>query len=308
MIMSVLVAITGRDNTKLIAKMQTRLPTIRIKQLDDYQDLESVEFVLAWNAPTSLWQKLPNLKAVSSFGAGVDSIDLSLLPKDVEVVRIVDEQLATDMAEYVLTHVLAQKLRLKEYYIKQQQSEWKPKRAYRYNQVSMLGFGELGRASAHSLVSNGFKVNAWSRTPKKSTIATLYHGDEGLTDMLAQTDYLVCLLPLTSSTEGIINKQLLEQLPEHAVIINVARGEHIVEADLLDALNNQRLRGATLDVFASEPLPSEHPYWLHPGITLTPHCAALSDLDSVIKQIADNILRLKAGEPLINCINKQQGY
>ena len=122
--------------------------------------------------------------------------------------------------------------------------------------------------------------------------------------MLAQTDYLVCLLPLTSSTQGIINKQLLEQLPEHAVVINVARGGHIVEADLLDALNNTRIRAATLDVFASEPLPSEHPYWLHPGITLTPHCAALSDLDSVIEQIAENILRLKAKQPLINCIDK----
>ena len=126
--------------------------------------------------------------------------------------------------------------------------------------------------------------------------------------MLVNTDYLICLLPLTSNTKGIINQQLLKQLPEHAVLINVARGEHVVEADLLDALNNARLRAATLDVFASEPLPSEHPYWQHPNITLTPHCAALSDLDSVVEQIADNILRLKARQPLINCINKQQGY
>jgi len=306
--MSVLVAITGRDNTKLIAKMKSRLPSIRIEELDDCQNLESVEFVLAWNAPASLWPTLPNLKAVSSFGAGVDSIDLSLLPADVEVVRIVDKQLANDMAEYVLTHVLAQKLRLKEYAIKQQQSIWKPKRAHKHNQVSILGFGELGQACAQRLVNNGFNVNAWSRSPKTSNIATLYHGDDGLTQMLAQTDYLVCLLPLTSSTQGIINKQLLEQLPEHAVVINVARGGHIVEADLLDALNNTRIRAATLDVFASEPLPSEHPYWQHPNITLTPHCAALSDLYSVVEQIADNILRLKARQPLINCINKQQGY
>jgi glyoxylate/hydroxypyruvate reductase A len=306
--MSVLVAITGRDNTKLIAKMQSQLPSIRIEQLDDCQDFSSVEFVLAWNAPASLWPKLVNLKAVSSFGAGVDSIDLSLLPAHVEVVRIVDKQLANDMAEYVLTHVLAQKLRLKEYFLKQQQSEWKPKRAHKHNQVSILGFGELGQACAHRLVSNGFKVNAWSRNPKTSTIATLYHGDDGLTQMLEQTDYLICLLPLTSSTKGIINQQLLKQLPEHAVLINVARGEHVVEADLLDALNNGRIRAATLDVFASEPLPSEHPYWLHPSITLTPHCAALSDLDSVIEQIADNILRLQAKQPLHNSINKTQGY
>lgn len=126
--------------------------------------------------------------------------------------------------------------------------------------------------------------------------------------MLVNTDYLICLLPLTSNTKGIINQQLLKQLPEHAVLINVARGEHVVEADLLDALNNARLLAATLDVFASEPQPSKHPYWQHPNITLTPHCAALSDLDSVIEQIAENILRLKARQPLINCINKQQGY
>lgn len=306
--MSILVAISDRDNTKLIEKMQCRLPHELIEQWPQCENLEQVKFVLAWKAPKSLWSQLPNLQVVSSFGAGVDSIELALLPENVAVVRIVDNQLAEDMAEYVLTHVLAQKLHLKAYFLKQQQSNWQPKRAYKANRVSMLGFGELGKACAAVLIKNGFKVSAWAKNYKKSEDVQLYFAQDGLKAMLAQTDYLVCLLPLTHETVGIINKQLIEQLPTHAVIVNVARGAHVVEGDLLDALNNERLRGATLDVTAHEPLPKEHPFWQHPNITLTPHCAALSDIDSVIEQIACNIERLSNQQTLNNCINKTLGY
>ncbi|TMP10342.1 glyoxylate/hydroxypyruvate reductase A [Pseudoalteromonas sp. S3178] len=306
--MSVLVAITGRDNTKLITKLQQRLPNTLIEQWPACKNVEGVEFVLAWNAPEAMWQQLPNLKAVSSFGAGVDSIDLSLLNDKVDVVRIVDEQLAEDMAEYVLTHVLAQKLRLKEYYLKQAQQTWKPKRALKNKHVGILGYGELGKACAQKLINNGFKVSAWAQSSKNVTGVDIFYAEQGLSNMLPNVDYLVCLLPLTQATQGIINGSLLSKLPEHAVVINVARGGNVVEQDLLNALNNNTLRGATLDVFEQEPLAQEHPYWCHPKVTLTPHCAALSDIDSVIEQIAKNIECLNQGVSLNNTIDRTKGY
>lgn len=306
--MSVLVAISGRDNTKLITRLTELLPNDTIEQWPSCKNPSAVEFVLAWNAPNDLWQQLPNLKAVSSFGAGVDNINMSLLHEHVDVVRIVDEQLADDMAEYVLTHVLAQKLRLQEYFVKQSHSNWKPKRAYKYKHVGILGFGELGKACAEKLLINGFTLSAWSKTPKKSEQVKLYTEFQGLDEMLPQIDFLVCLLPLTKETKGIINAQLLASLPKHACVINVARGEHVIEPDLLSALDSGNLRAATLDVFTEEPLPDSHPFWQHPKVTITPHCAAISDLNSVTTQIADNINRLKSGLALNNRVNRTKGY
>ncbi|KDC52999.1 2-hydroxyacid dehydrogenase [Pseudoalteromonas sp. S3431] len=306
--MSVLVAITGRDNKKLMAQLKIRLPNVCIEEWPDCQSLDKVDFVLAWKAPQTMWSQLPNLKVVSSFGAGVDSIDLALLPSNVEVVRIVDTQLAEDMAEYVLAHVLAQKLRFKEYFIKQNQQSWQPKRAYSYKNVGILGFGELGKACAKKLVSNGFLVSAWAQREKKEVNVEMFYAKQGLNKMLPNIDYLICLLPLTQETTGIIDRTLLSKLPVHAGLINVARGEHVIEQDLLDALNTDSLRVATLDVFEQEPLAIDHPYWQHPKITLTPHCAALSDLRSVIEQIAENIECLRQGSKLNNLIDRTKGY
>lgn len=306
--MSVLVAIGDRDNSKLVSQLQARLPNIHIEQYSQCEDFSKVEFVLAWYAPKELWAQLPNLKVVSSFGAGVDSIDLDLLPEHVEVVRIVDSQLEVDMAEYVLTHVLAQKLQLKEYYQKQAATQWKPNRVLSHNKVAILGFGQLGRACAQRLVDNGFSVSAWAQSHKDVNNVTMYYGEHGLNEMLPNTDYLVCLLPLTENTAGIINKNLLAKLPAHAVLVNAARGQHVIEDDLLQALNSDSLRAATLDAFDQEPLPSEHPYWLHPKITITPHCAALSDVNCVIEQIEVSIQCLTNGTPLKNRVDRTKGY
>lgn len=306
--MSVLVAITGRDCSKLIAELAQLLPGVTISQWPECENLAEVEFVLAWNAPTVMWAQLPSLKAVSSFGAGVDSIDLSLLPADVEVARIVDAKLADDMAEYVLTHVLANKLRLQEYFHKQEAKLWQPKRAYSHKHVCILGMGELGQTCAKRLIANNFTVSGYSQTPKQLEQVNSVTSQAALYDLLPSVDYLVCLLPLTKHTKGFINKQLLSYLPTHSVVVNVARGEHIVEEDLLAALENEQLRGATLDVFANEPIGLEHPYWQHPKVTMTPHCAALSDISTVTKQIADNITRLQSGLSLKNTVNRSKGY
>jgi len=306
--MILLVAVTGRDCSQLIARLQALLPEVDVQLWSECTDYEAVEFVLAWNAPADLWPKLVNLKAVSSFGAGVDSIDLTKVAAHVPVVRIVDDNLANDMAEYVLSHVLAHKLRLKEYYLKQSACIWKPKRAYSHQHVGILGYGELGKACAKRLLANGFKVSAWSNSEKHDAEVNTYYTQQGLDDMLGQIDYLVCLLPLNQYTQGIVNKPLLSKLPRHAVLINVARGKHVVDEDLLEALDSEQIRGATLDVFSEEPLPKTHPYWSHEKVTLTPHCAALSDLESVTLQIAGNAKRLIDGVDLINQIDRTKGY
>lgn len=306
--MILLVAITGRDCSQLITKLQALLPEVKVQLWSECTDYEAVEFVLAWNAPAYLWPKLVNLKAVSSFGAGVDSIDLTKIAEHVPVVRIVDDNLANDMAEYVLTHVLAHKLRLKEYYLKQSSGNWKPKRAYSQQHVGILGYGELGKACAKRLLANGFKVSAWSNSEKHDSEVDTYYTQHGLDDMLGQIDYLVCLLPLNQHTQGIINKSLISKLQSHTVLINVARGKHVVDEDLLEALDNEQLRGATLDVFSEEPLPKTHPYWSHDKVTLTPHCAALSDIESVTLQISDNVKRLIEGKNLVNQIDRTKGY
>ena len=306
--MSVLVAISGRDCSKIITALATKLPGVKISQWPDCDNLEDVEFVLAWLAPADMWAQLPNLKVVSSFGAGVDSIDLNLLPDNVIVTRIVDENLAHDMAEYVLTHILAHKLRLKDYVIKQQQRQWLPKRAYSHNHVVILGFGELGQSCAKRLLANNFTVSAFSQSPKNIPEVNCIHQVSELPSLLAQADYLVCLLPLTTQTKGFINRNLLMQLPSHAVLINVARGQHVVADDLLWALDNQIIRGATLDVFAQEPLAAENPFWHHSAVTMTPHCAALSDLETVTQQIANNVQRMKTGLKLNNQVDRTKGY
>ncbi|CAM3813897.1 MULTISPECIES: 2-hydroxyacid dehydrogenase [Pseudoalteromonas] len=306
--MHVLVAITGRDCSKIIAALAARLPDITISQWPNCENLTEVEFVIAWLAPAQMWSQLPNLKVVSSFGAGVDSIDMSLIPDNVVVTRIVDENLAQDMAEYVLTHILAHKLRLKEYSIKQQNMLWQPKRAFNHRHVVILGFGELGKSCAKRLLANDFSVSAFSQSPKNFPLVNCIHHRNDLTNVLPQADYLVCLLPLTAQTKGFINRDLLAQLPPHAVLINVARGQHVVAEDLLWALDNQVIRAATLDVFEHEPLAVEHPLWSHPAITVTPHCAALSDVNSVTGQIADNVQRLQAGDKLNNKVDRTKGY
>ena len=306
--MSVLVCVTGRNNDKLIAELSAQLPNVKIQEWPHCNNLEEIEFVLAWKAPETLWAQLPNLKVVQSYGAGVDAIDLSLIPEHVQVTRIVDTQLAEDMAEYVLTHILAHKLRIKEYLLKQQQGQWKPKRAYSHQHVGILGMGELGLSVANRLLTNGFKVSGWSRSEKQLDNICHYHGTEQLPAFLENLDVLVCLLPLTTETQGILNLALFERLPNHCLLINVARGKHLNENDLLIALEQDEIAAAVLDVFTEEPLPTAHPFWSHAKITITPHCAALTQLKTVCVQIADNVRAQQANTQLNNLVCKQKGY
>jgi glyoxylate/hydroxypyruvate reductase A len=174
-----------------------------------------------------------------------------------------------------------------------------------------MGLGEMGGRIAAVLPTLGYAVNGWSRTPR--TLPDLagysgYSGAEGLQPFLARTDVLVCLLPLTEATRGILAKPLFDALPHGAALVHCGRGEHLVEGDLLEAMASQQLRGAVLDVYAQEPLPAEHPFWITPGIVVTPHMATMASNDSVAAQIARNVAQLRAGAPLFNTVDVQRGY
>ncbi len=306
--MTVLVCVTGRNNEKLIIELSRQLPQVNIQEWPYCDSLDEVDFVLAWNAPNELWSQLPKLKVIQSYGAGVDSIDLKAIPEQVQVTRIVDPQLAEDMAEHVLGHILAHKLRIIEYVNNQQTPIWKLRRARHCEHIGILGMGELAQKVVSSLLNNNFKVSAWSRTEKQREGISHYHGKAQLNPFLTDLDVLVCLLPLTDETKHILNMQLFKQLPDHSFVINVARGEHLNEQDLLTALAQGQISGAALDVFSQEPLPKEHSFWQNPKIVLTPHCAALTQIKTVCEQIADNVRAQQNNKPLKNLVCKKRGY
>jgi glyoxylate/hydroxypyruvate reductase A len=268
----------------------------------------AIEFVLAWNPPKGLWQTLPNVKAISSFGAGIDGLMKHEALPEVPIARIVDPQLANDMALYILGQILNFKLRLNEYQTKQNNKLWKPKRAHNASKVGILGLGQLGTKTAQLLTINGFTVSGWSRTQKNINGISCFYGDEGLVEMVSQIDFLVCLLPLTEHTKDILNYKLFQNLPSNACIINVARGEHLNEYDLLLALQNNEISTAILDVFKTEPLPQDHPFWSHPKIIITPHASALTSIDTVVEQITKNYQCMIKEAPLINLIDSKLGY
>ncbi len=306
--MSLLIVVPDRNNDKLVNKLHALLPDTKIEIWQAEQIFENVEFVLAWDPPSSVWLQTPNLKAISSYGAGVDGLLKHANLPDVPIARIVDPQLAVNMSEYILHAIGYFKLRFDQYLINKSSQYWKPKRAHSGNKVGILGLGELGAAVAQKLINNGFEVSGWSKSLKSIKNVSCYCTDEGLKDMLSHIDYLICLLPLTTHTQGILNKTIFNCLPDGAVLINVARGEHLNEHDFLAALDSGKLRGAALDVFKQEPLPPAHNFWQRTELLLTPHISAVTNIDTACAQIAENYLRLKSGKTLTNQINRKVGY
>lgn len=270
-----------------------------------------VTFTLVWAQPQGIFSQYPNLQVIASMGAGVDNLlqDTSI-PKQATVVRMVDPQLVSQMGDYVLAAVLNHVRQFPQYGQQQQNRQWQPLQPRNIDNVTVgvMGLGQIGSAVATRLYQVGFQVLGWSRRVKSITGVTVFAGPQQRPEFLAASEILVCLLPLTPETENILNTDTLSQLPQGAYVINVARGNHLVEKDLLSLLTNHHLSGACLDVFCQEPLPQEHSFWSHPKITVTPHVASLTDPVSVAPQIVDNYRRMTAGQPLLNQVDIQQGY
>ena len=272
---------------------------------------EDITMAVIWKHPKGSLTNYPNLKCIASAGAGVDYIfEDETRPKNIPITRIVDPFLAGDMSEHVLSVILAHLKNLNAYKLDQVAHIWEPKEYLRIKDVTVgiLGLGELGALTAADLTKFGFKVQGWSRSKKNIEGVTTFSGADEQQEFLKTTDVLVCLLPLTPATEGILNKTLMSQLPKNAYVINVARGGHLVDDDLIELLDADHLSGACLDVYHTEPLPKTHPFWDHRKVHMTPHYASVSDTNSVIPQLIENYKRLNSDEKLQNLVDSDKGY
>lgn len=268
-------------------------------------------YCLAWKATSGIWPKLRKLKVIFCLGAGVDRLLSDPdLPQGVPLVRMVEPELTRGMVEYVLWQCLYHHRKVWELEAAQSCATWRP---HTYpapwdRTIGIMGLGELGTAAAAKLVEFGFKVRGWSRSPKSLPKVESFHGTDQLPAFLAATEILVCLLPLTAETRGILDASLFAQLPRGASVINPARGGHLVEADLSAAMASGQVAAATLDVFETEPLPADHPFWSTERLYITPHNASITDPRSAAWRIARQIARFEAGEGLENVVDRARGY
>lgn len=287
------------------------LPETRVHLWDDSFTPSDIEVAVVWKHPPGGLLRFANLKAIVSIGAGVDHVLADPeLPSEVALIRTTGEDLTQRMREYVALHVLRLHRRSPEMEAAQTRREWwrqvvPPASARR---VGIMGLGNLGGECARALASLGFDVAGWSRNPKAIDGVVGFAGDAALPAFLRRSEILVCLLPLTPETTDILGGGLFAQLPEGAGLINCGRGEHLVEADLIPALDAGQLGHAVLDVFRAEPLPADHPFWTHPKITVTPHIASLIDPAAGGRLIAENLRKFFAGAPVADLVDLSRGY
>src|SRR5437764_9104377 len=275
-------------------------------------DPAEIDYAMAWLPPPDVLRGLPNLKVIFSLGAGVDAI-LSdpTLPDGVPIVRINDPDLTMRMTEYVVLQVLMHHRQQRRIDKNQRHKVWDsfPTHGASDLAVGIMGLGVLGQDAAEKLLSVGFKVAGWSRTRKHIPGVHCYAGASELDSFLRRTDVLVSLLPHTPETTGIINRDLIRKLSRKGpfgapILINAARGKQQIEADILEALDAGEIHAATLDVFETEPLPPESPLWTHPKVTVTPHCAADSDPQTISAYVLRQLRRHEAGLPLAHVVDR----
>lgn len=287
------------------------LPAFDFTTLDALAEPEQVRYVITWGPPPGLFAALPALEGVFALGAGVDKLlgreDLS---PNVPIYRLLDGGMAAQMLEYVRYGVLSYQRHMDVYRRQQAAGVWKmlPPRQPQDVRVGVLGLGEIGLAVARGLQEDGYRVQGWSRSPRQLADLPSYHGREGLLSLLAGSDVLACVLPSTPETIGLLDEALLARLPAGAMLINAGRGDLLDEQALLAALDSGQLRCAQLDVFASEPLPSDSRLWHHPAVTVTPHIAAITLRQQAVAQIAANLNRLQQGLPALGVVQRQRGY
>jgi glyoxylate/hydroxypyruvate reductase A len=269
------------------------------------------DYAVLWAPPAQLFAGQDRLKAIFALGAGVDSLmRCPGLPAGVPVIRIEDAGMADQMVEYALYAALQRLRRFDEYHRLSREGSWRPLPFTRRMdiRIGVLGLGELGRRVATALAAFGFNVSAWSRSEKQVDGILCCHGSGGLDAVLATSDVLVILLPLTKATRGLLDHRALSLLPEGACLVNLARGPIIVDEDLLTLLETGPLGFAYLDVFDTEPLPPGHPYWGHPRVCVTPHIAAVIPPGESVAQISGKIRSLEAGQTPSGVVDMQAGY
>jgi len=273
---------------------------------------EAIEYAFVWQPPRGELASYPNLKIIFSIGAGIDHLKSDPeIPRHVPVIRMVEPGLTEGMAEFAVLSVLYHHRFMLDYAAQIREKRWGeeiPQVSAKRRRVGILGFGTLGQAAADKLAPFGFPLSGWSRNRKDLPGIRSFAGEDELEPFLANTDILVCLLPLTDSTRGILCHRTLNLMPRGATIINVGRGEHLVEDDLLAALESGQIGSASLDVFRQEPPRKDNPFWNHPRVLTTPHIASMPIVESAAQSVADNIGRQHRGETLLHTVDWKHGY
>lgn len=300
------------EETLWLAALNQRLPNENIVAFSKLKsaDKKVIDLAIVANPSVDELSELENIIWLHSVWAGVEHLIASLAHSPIEVVRLIDPKLSETMAEAVLAWCLYLHRDMPCYAKQQKDKQWLQHLRVPAGErrIGILGLGELGQASAKQLHINGFKVMGWSRTVKSIENISCYSGERGLDEMVAQSDILVCLLPLTSATKGMINKSLLNRLPAGSEIINFARGGIINTQDLLEALDAKHINHAVLDVFEHEPLNAESELWQHPDITVLPHISAPTNIKSASDIVAKNISTYRTTGQLPKTVNKLTGY
>jgi len=314
--MTILLHTTGIDPKPWLAAIEAQAPRSPVISAMDADRFAEVRQAWVWKPPPGVLGLLPKLEVIVNLGAGVDAILAdTTVPQHIPIIRAVDPNITMRMTEWVALQVLFHHRQVPAYLAQQRQGTWRqlPQKAASALTVGILGLGVLGRSAAKPLMGLGFRIAGWSRTPKHGLGFDTYHGEAGLGPFLANTDILVCLLPLTPQTIGLINIALLRRLRRTGplgggILINGGRGGQQVGADILQALGEGTLVGASLDVFETEPLPASSPFWSHPKVVITPHVAADSDPEAMTAYVLEQLARHAAGQTMDNLVDRNSGY
>lgn len=292
-----------------VGAMLARLPGARVTAWPE--GAADADFAIGWNPPRGFFESAPALRAFFSLGAGVDHLrSHPVLPAGLRVIRIEDAGMGRQMVEYCCHEVIRHHRRFADYEALQREGRWEELAVHPREEfgVGVLGLGVLGAQVARAVSALGYPVSAFTRSPRRVEGLACFSGDDGLEAFLGRSRLLVLLAPLTDETRDLIDARRLAMLPKGAWLVNVARGALVVDDDLLAAIDRGHLAGATLDVFRTEPLPPEHPFWRHPRIRITPHVSALTLLDASADQIAAKLVRMQRGEPVGGEVERGRGY
>lgn len=309
--MSIAIIFNSKATHHWEAALKQHLPDTKIEVYPEIEDFSAVEMALCWKAEENVLDQFPNLKLIHSVGAAVDHI---LLKQNIKpnktICRIVDDYLSADMFEFLLAIVMTEIKNLPLYQQQQTHQNWKSRKYKRINdtQICILGLGEIGAFVAQQFSQMGFQVKGWSKTKKALKDVACFAGKEELPAAVADVDFLMNILPVTPQTIGILNQKVFKQLNANTILINVGREEHLVDEDLLAALANEKLQAAYLDVFQTEPLPKDHPFWMHPKIKITPHTASVTNIDSAVLLVVENYHNFLRELPLKHVASLAKGY
>ena len=293
------------------AAFARELPRIPFRVWPDSGPLENVRYALVWKPPRGFLAQFPNLRAILALGAGVDPIPSDpALPRGVPLLRLVDVGFPAQMADYAMYAVLRLQRRMGELEALQRQARWNQIDPYfvRDFPVGVMGLGVIGSVVAQRLAAAGYAVAGWARSAKRIEGVEAFAGSETFRKFLSRSRVVVNTLPLTPQTENILDAAAFAAMPRGGYVVNIGRGAHVVDRDLISALDSGQLEGAMLDVFREEPLPSSHPFWRHPGIVVTPHVAAPTIASEVQAQVIENIRRLERGESPLGLVDRDRGY